>query len=59
MKSITKNLLTVACIGVGLVGLSACSPEVGSEKWCQEMKQKDKVTWTAEEVAEFTKSCVQ
>ena len=29
--------------------LGACSPEIGSEAWCQDMKQKAKGDWTANE----------
>lgn len=38
--------------------LSACAPEVGSEKWCTQMKEKPKGDWTANEVADFTKHCL-
>lgn len=38
--------------------LSACSPEVGSQKWCEAMKEKPKGEWTANEATEFAKSCV-
>ncbi len=38
--------------------LGACSPEVGSEAWCQDMKQKAKGDWTANEATEFAKNCL-
>lgn len=38
--------------------LSACSPEVGSEKWCSNMKEKPKGDWTANEAGDFAKHCV-
>lgn len=41
-----------------LVLFSACSPEVGSEAWCDDMKEKDKGEWTANEAADFAKNCV-
>ncbi len=48
--------------GVVLLGalmlLTACSPEVGSEEWCADMKQKSKGEWTANEAASFTKHCL-
>lgn len=37
---------------------SACEPEVGSDEWCQDMADKPKGDWTANEAAEFTKSCI-
>jgi hypothetical protein len=38
--------------------LLACSPEVGSKEWCEDMKQKDKGQWTANEATAFAKNCV-
>ena len=38
--------------------LSACSPEVGSEGWCKDMKEKSKGDWTANEMKNFTKHCL-
>lgn len=37
---------------------SACSPEVGSEKWCENMKEKPKGDWTAEQAKDFAKHCI-
>tara|TARA_Y100000588_G_C13813906_1_gene736329 strand:+ start:392 stop:565 length:174 start_codon:yes stop_codon:yes gene_type:complete len=36
----------------------ACSPEVGSEEWYADMKEKPKGDWTASEAADFAKHCV-
>ena len=54
MQSIVK------AIGIGLLvaWVSACSPEVGSERWCKAMADKPKGDWTANEAAEYAKSCV-
>ncbi|WP_448211029.1 DUF3012 domain-containing protein [Colwellia sp. MEBiC06753] len=41
-----------------LVLISACAPEVGSEDWCEAMKEKPKGEWTANETADFTKHCI-
>ena len=38
--------------------LSACSPEMGSEEWCEDLKEKDKGEWTLDETAEYAKSCI-
>jgi len=40
-----------------LVG-TACSPEVGSEKWCAQMKEKPKGDWTANEASDYTRYCI-
>ena len=41
-----------------VVLISACSPKVGSEEWCQDMKDKPKKEWTAEEAKDFAKHCI-
>ena len=38
--------------------LSACQPEVGSDKWCEVLKAKDKGDWTMNEAKDFTKHCL-
>lgn len=43
---------------ISLILLSACAPEIGSEKWCSQMKEKSKGDWTANEAADFTKHCI-
>lgn len=38
--------------------LAACSPEVGSKEWCEDLKKKPKGDWTANEATDFAKSCI-
>ncbi len=38
--------------------LIACSPEVGSEGWCKDLKQKPKGDWSANEVKDYAKHCL-
>ncbi len=49
-------ILVLALSAIG--GLSACSPEVGSKEWCEDMKEKPKGDWSANEAADFAKHCV-
>lgn len=49
--------LPIAAVVLTL-GLSACSPEVGSEEWCNDMKEKPKGDWSANEASDFAKHCV-
>lgn len=55
MKSL---LLKVALVFFTIGLLSACSPDVGSEEWCADMKEKDKGDWSTNEAADFTKNCL-
>ena len=48
-----------ALLAVGVVAwLCACAPEVGSPKWCENMREKPKGDWTTNEALEFARSCV-
>jgi len=38
--------------------LVACSPEVGSDKWCKNLKEKPKGEWTANEAKDYAKHCI-
>ncbi len=49
-----KILLTM----VALTFITACAPEVGSDAWCNNMKEKDKGDWSANEAGDFAKHCV-
>ncbi len=51
-------LVKVASAVLLAVSLSACAPEVGSEKWCNNLKEKPKGEWTANEAADFAKHCI-
>ena len=51
----SAGLFFVTTLIVILIG---CSPEVGSDEWCQDMKEKPKGDWTASETADYAKHCV-
>lgn len=48
----TLTLLLLASL------FSGCAPEVGSEKWCEDMADQPKGDWTANEARDFAKYCV-
>jgi len=47
--------LALAAAALGIVG---CAPEVGSEAWCRNMDAKPKGDWTANEAADYARSCL-
>ncbi len=53
-----KNLVPAALLFGLALSLGACAPEVGSEEWCSDMKEKAKGDWSANEAADFAKHCV-
>ena len=38
--------------------LAACSAEVGSKEWCEDLKERPKGEWTVNEAADYTKHCL-
>ncbi|MEE9595564.1 MAG: DUF3012 domain-containing protein [Acidiferrobacterales bacterium] len=58
MSSLSKSCMAVVSAALTAATLMACSPEVGSKEWCEDMKQKDKGQWTANDAAAFAKQCV-
>lgn len=40
-----------------LACIAGCAP-VGSERWCENMKEKPKGDWTANEAGDFAKHCI-
>ncbi|MCG8323961.1 MAG: DUF3012 domain-containing protein [Thiotrichales bacterium] len=57
MTNSVNMYLTVGCTLLLLL-TTACAPEIGSEKWCANMKEKPKGDWTANEAADFAKHCL-
>lgn len=53
-----KKILSIALLSLFALGLAGCDPEVGSKEWCEAMKEKPKVDWSANEAADFAKNCV-
>lgn len=55
-----KTMKPYLCGGVVAIAfaLSACSPEVGSKAWCQDMDEKPKGEWSANEATDYAKHCI-
>lgn len=53
------NTILAASLFIMLAGsLTGCAPEVGSEKWCQNMQEKPKGDWSVNEASNYTKHCL-
>jgi len=53
-----QKLFTALAAVCFTLSLSACTPEVGSDKWCASMKEQPKGDWTANEAGDFAKHCL-
>lgn len=58
-KLVSMVKLSAVASGLALLmGLTGCAPEVGSEAWCKQMKEKPSGDWSANEAADYAKHCV-
>jgi hypothetical protein len=55
---LAKKFVAAALAGTLLLSLAACAPEVGSDKWCANLKAKPKGDWSANEAVDFAKHCI-
>jgi len=53
-----KTLSITVLLLLGLAMASGCTPEVGSEAWCQKLAEKPKGDWTGNEAADYARHCL-
>ena len=54
MNAFVKSAITASVLFL----LAGCAPEVGSDRWCENMADKPKGDWTANEAGDFAKNCI-
>jgi hypothetical protein len=53
-----RRLALAAGALLALLTVTACAPEVGSARWCEQMRAKPRGDWTANEVLDFARHCI-
>jgi len=53
-----KKLLAGTMALFFLFTITACSPKVGSDQWCTDMKATPSGDWSANQAADFAKHCI-
>jgi len=48
----------VAAAAALVAALAGCTPEVGSERWCEKLGAKPKNEWSMREAADYAKHCI-
>ena len=48
----------ILLVAIMILLFAGCSPEVGSDEWCANMKQKPNGDWTQTETIEYAKNCI-
>lgn len=49
---------TILAVLLMALSQSACAPEVGSKKWCENIADKPNGDWTVNEAKAYAKHCV-
>lgn len=57
MKTTSRFSMLALAVLLAL-SLGACAPEVGSDKWCANLKAKPKGDWSLNEATDFAKHCI-
>lgn len=57
MKTTTRFVMIVLSAVLAL-SLAGCAPEIGSDKWCANLKAKPKGDWSLNEATDFAKHCI-
>ena len=55
---VMKRTICLVIVAFVTIFLEGCSPEVGSEKWCGNLKAKPKGDWSFNEAADYAKHCI-
>lgn len=51
--------LTVSSLAlIAMIAMTGCAPEVGSDAWCDSIKEKPKADLSANEAADFAQHCI-
>jgi len=50
--------MKIILLTIGIVLLSACSVEPGSEQWCEAKKEQSKSEWSANDAKTYTMKCL-
>jgi hypothetical protein len=57
-RGFMTKLAAAAAVSFLLGTLGACAPEVGSQRWCEEMRDTPRGDWSANDALEFARHCV-
>jgi hypothetical protein len=58
MQRARRRPAVLATLLLAFLTLAACSPEVGSDAWCEQMSDTPKGDWSANEAGDYAKHCL-
>ncbi len=57
LKNLSRICLLIALIMI-VATLAGCSPEVGSDAWCEKLKETHKADWSSRDASAYAKHCI-
>lgn len=57
MSVINKCIISAVAVFF-VLSMTACSPEIGSDTWCTDMKEKPKGDWTTNDTKSYAQHCL-
>jgi hypothetical protein len=54
----SRTARIVIVVVSALLSLGACAPEIGSDRWCANLKEKPKGDWSINEATDYAKHCI-
>jgi hypothetical protein len=57
-NSVKRISIVTVTLVIEALSAAACAPEVGSERWCNAMRDKPRGDWSANEALDFTRHCL-
>jgi hypothetical protein len=52
------RIALILVVASSLLLIGACAPEIGSDRWCANLKEKPKGDWSMNEAADYAKHCI-
>ncbi|OGS91470.1 MAG: hypothetical protein A2Z95_09275 [Gallionellales bacterium GWA2_60_18] len=54
----TTRFVMLSLAALLALSLGGCAPEVGSDEWCADLKEKPKGDWSFNETTDYAKHCI-
>lgn len=58
IRSKNSSKITLLVVMMNAATLLGCSPEVGSEAWCEKLEKTHKADWSARDASAYARHCI-
>ena len=57
-SKVPPKITLLVIVMMNVATLAGCSPEVGSEAWCEKLRETHKADWSSRDAAAYAKHCI-